>query len=56
MKKKSFKDDEVEDPTKDMDEPAPVPKVEEVVLPKPVSTLKWLQNDFVCLRIVHLNV
>ncbi|XP_039264630.2 SWI/SNF complex subunit SMARCC2-like isoform X1 [Styela clava] len=45
VKKKSSKDEEVEDPTKDMDEPATVPKVEEVLLPKQVYSKRDLETQ-----------
>uniref|UniRef100_A0A8B9FJ93 Chromo domain-containing protein n=1 Tax=Amazona collaria TaxID=241587 RepID=A0A8B9FJ93_9PSIT len=38
--KRGHREEEQEDPTKDMDEPSPVPNVEEVTLPKTVNTKK----------------
>lgn len=42
VKKKSSKDDEVEDPTKDMEDPPIVPKLEEVVVAKQVRGFAWI--------------
>ncbi|XP_071943281.1 SWI/SNF complex subunit SMARCC2-like isoform X2 [Antedon mediterranea] len=44
QKKKPTKDEAEEDLSKDMDDPSPVPNVEEVILPKTVPTTKFTKD------------
>ena len=56
VKKKSSKDEEMEDPTKDMEDPVVVPKVEEVMLPTKQVSYFCLDGVMPFFEIVNLLI